>query len=82
MKTEVMRQRNIGVNFRNRLAEVVIWAPNAERVTLVLEQSEIEMVREDMGYWRLLTPELKPGMSYHIGLDGKQFSGYLFVATA
>ncbi len=68
-----MRQRNIGVNFRNRLAEVVVWAPDAERVTLVLDSGEIKMVREEFGYWRLLTPELKPGMSYQFGLGGKSF---------
>src|ERR1700744_1778201 len=68
-----MRKRNIGVNFRNRLAEVLVWAPNARRVTLVIESSEIDMVKEDFGYWGLLTPELKPGMPYRIGLDGKAF---------
>lgn len=68
-----MRQRNIGVNFRNRLAEVLVWAPNAERVMLVLEDAEIQMVQEEFGYWRLLTPALTPGMTYHIGMDGKPF---------
>ena len=42
-------------------------------VTLVLDSRQIEMVQEEFGYWRLLTPELKPGMPYQFGLDGKPF---------
>ena len=73
MKDGEIRQRNIGVNFKNGLAEVLIWAPNAERVALIVEKIEVDMVRQKLGYWKLLTPSLKPGMSYQIGLDGKAY---------
>lgn len=73
MRIGDIKKRNIGLNFRQGLAELLIWAPHCTRVTLVLEQKEIELEKEDFGYWRLSSAELQPGEHYRLGLDGKSF---------
>ena len=55
-----------GVRFR-------VWAPDRERVELVLEASgpAPELVRDAEGYWGAFVPELPVGALYRYRLDGE-----------
>ena len=54
-----------GVEFR-------VWAPNAERASVVLDEagSATAMEREDRGYHAITIAEARPGTRYRIALDG------------
>ena len=64
-------ERKIGVNFRADTAEILVWAPAAEKVTLIIPQLERrdELLREEHGYWGLQTSWLEEGMPYWFELQ-------------
>ncbi len=47
-----------------------LWAPNAQRVELVLDDESIEMSRKDKGYWRVARPT-HDGERYRYSIDGR-----------
>lgn len=48
-----------------------LWAPSAEQVHLVLEDTEFPMVAEGNGWYRLLSENAGSGMRYGFKIDGK-----------
>jgi maltooligosyltrehalose trehalohydrolase len=64
-----------GVNFRqDNTAEVVLWAPNADKAELLLveRQQILPLDKKEKGYWKLLSDEIKPGDRYKFLVDGKE----------
>lgn len=73
MKASICK-RLIGVNFNSDgLANVLVWAPFARSVNLILKESDaaLSLQPADKGYWTLNTMELKPGMDYGFSTDGQ-----------
>lgn len=72
MRAIDLKRRAIGVNFsKEQEAEVLLWAPLANQVDLILPDldKKIELNQEEYGYWSLTTTELKPGDHYLFGID-------------
>jgi maltooligosyltrehalose trehalohydrolase len=67
-------QRKIGVNFRNGNAEINIWAPDCQVVSLILAGKTLNLEKGKFGYWHLATTELKPGGAYYFGLEDKSLA--------
>ncbi len=64
-------KRTIGVNFNeDSLAEIVLWAPLAEKVEIKFDGKILPLHKAERGYWQLTTTELKPGMRYGFAIDG------------
>ncbi|MFW0718616.1 malto-oligosyltrehalose trehalohydrolase [Pedobacter sp. N23S346] len=60
-----IRKRKIGLNFNEKgTAEIYLWAPYASRVNLITNNSELDLIRKDFGYWYLETKALKDGDEY------------------
>lgn len=76
MKTEInVNERSTGVNFRpDNQAEVAVWAPLAKQVALRVagHTGVISLTQEELGYWCIMTDQIKPGDLYHIVIDGKK----------
>lgn len=67
-------KRSIGVNFNaSGQAEVCIWAPLQDNVELVLSgnKATIKLTKDDFGYWKTITHQLKDGDLYKVKL-GKE----------
>ena len=48
-----------------------VWAPGRQRVELLLTPpGRLTMERGEFGWWRMETPEIKPGSRYSFSLDG------------
>jgi len=58
--------RKIGVNFNEELAEILLWAPHANQVSLKISQTELTLplIKCDFGYWYLSTTELRVDQRY------------------
>jgi maltooligosyltrehalose trehalohydrolase len=68
-----VKRRNIGVNFRQRQAEIRLWAPFATRVSIKISTLEpIALMQENRGYWSLLTEKIKPNDKYWLMLNDDQ----------
>lgn len=68
-------QRNIGLNFNGQdLASVTVWAPKAQTVSLQLNDRKVALPLEKaaLGYWKLLTSQVKPGDNYFFLIDEKE----------
>lgn len=63
-----------GIKFiNNSEIYVVLWAPNATDVGLVLESGKsFDLQKQARGYHTLITDKLKPGDLYKFRLDGKK----------
>ncbi|HEY1006060.1 MAG TPA: malto-oligosyltrehalose trehalohydrolase [Sphingobacteriaceae bacterium] len=66
-------RRSVGVNFNeNGVAQVMVWAPLADRVALCVNGGgTYPLIREEYGYWVLETDRLRPGDTYRFDLDGQ-----------
>jgi maltooligosyltrehalose trehalohydrolase len=67
-----VNRRSLGVSFSARgEAEVLVWAPFATRLSLVLTESgeEISLEQESLGYWSCFITKLKPGDRYRYRLN-------------
>ncbi|MCF0057073.1 malto-oligosyltrehalose trehalohydrolase [Dyadobacter sp. CY356] len=67
------RTRTLGINFNNKgLANVVLWAPEADRVEILLFSSNIKipLISEEYGYWTLETDIILPGDQYKFIING------------
>ncbi len=65
-------KRKIGVSFNNnKQAEIVLWAPKANSVSIQLnnESVSLELKEEAYGYWTLTTDKIKPGDRYKFLLN-------------
>ena len=65
-------KRSIGVNFNKEgLAEVVLWAPDAEQAAILLteENRHINLEKSAYGYWRATTYEISEGTLYKFSLN-------------
>lgn len=61
-------KRKIGVNFKNNLAEIYLWAPQATLVRLIYGNQAANLERQSFGYWFLETDSLVAGMDYQFEL--------------
>lgn len=74
MKEIDVSKRTIGINFNEKNeAEIVVWSPTAELIALVYDDEQIELKKEDFGYWYALSTKLKPGSHYKFLLNGKPY---------
>ena len=62
-------KRTIGVNFEDGKATVVVWAPLAKEVGLVVNNDTIGLEKQQYGYWKTVTDKLRPGDRYQFSLD-------------
>ena len=46
-----------------------VWAPNANEVTLKLQDETIALEKQERGYWRTRVAKAKPGDDYFYILD-------------
>ncbi len=67
--------RKLGINFNKEgKAVIVLWAPSAEKIELILaNEKRLELVMKEVGYWQLITDEIKEGSFYRFLLDGAAF---------
>lgn len=63
--------RRIGVNFNEKQAEILLWAPGCSKVRLKIEElaMHIDLQQEEYGYWSLKTGLLQPGQHYFFELS-------------
>ena len=69
MNQAEVKQRTIGINFnKDGIAEVAIWAPLAENVAISLTHNKglVKLFRDEQGYWKSVTDQIKPGDLYKI----------------
>ena len=76
MNSTDVKKRSLGVNFSadDGTAEVLVWAPKAEKVELETGRTEDKIIalnKREHGYWHIQTNQLKPGESYQLILDGQ-----------
>ena len=67
-----VNRRSLGITFSARgEAEVLLWAPYADTVSLVLisRQEEIPLDKQEFGYWSCITSRIKPGDHYLLELN-------------
>lgn len=64
-------KRNIGVSINGDVADIVVWAPLKENVQLQVGEKTIALEKDEQGYWRTTTNELKPGDHYKFLVDGE-----------
>src|SRR6476660_6477818 len=73
MKEIDVTKRTIGINFNeHEEAEVVVWAPNAEQIAIASNGDQIELKREDFGYWTTITDKIKTGSHYKYLLNNME----------
>ncbi len=76
MITADVNRRSIGINFNKEgRAEVSIWAPLAEKVAVAVSEkkSTVTLIKDEFGYWKTVTDQVKPGDLYKIVLDEKEY---------
>jgi len=65
-------KRTIGLNITEEGKVMAnIWSPFAEKVSLVTKGEEIELTKQEFGYWQTLTDRLSEGSTYKIKIDDK-----------
>jgi maltooligosyltrehalose trehalohydrolase len=60
-----------GAEVTSKGVRFALWAPSAERVELVLDDTELSMGAEESGWYRLLSKDAQNGMRYGFKIDGK-----------
>jgi maltooligosyltrehalose trehalohydrolase len=71
-----VKKRSVGINFdETGRAEVSIWAPLAQNVAVALsgKKNTVTLTKDELGHWKTVTDEIKPGDIYKILLDEKEF---------
>ena len=64
-----VKQRSVGINFNQAgEAQVCVWAPLKKNVCIQSNQ-RIPLTKDEHGYWRTATNQIKPGDLYKIILD-------------
>ena len=75
MNSDILRKYQHGLHFNNEgHAEIVVWAPLAEKIELALQGSgkRLPLAKEELGYWKAGSSEIKPGDLYKIVIDGEK----------
>ncbi len=69
-----INQRTIGLNFKDGVAGLLVWAPKAEAVNLKVPSKSLTLPLEekDLGYWTLSTNAVTEGDDYLIELFGNE----------
>ncbi|MDB5249511.1 MAG: malto-oligosyltrehalose trehalohydrolase [Segetibacter sp.] len=73
MNQTQVKKRSIGINFNtDGKAEVAIWAPLAEKVAISLPENKrsVQLVKDEFGYWKTVTDQIKKNDLYKIALEG------------
>jgi maltooligosyltrehalose trehalohydrolase len=66
-------KRSIGVTFNNdKQAEVRVWAPLVNTISLSTGNIAYPLQQEAKGYWCLTTSKLQPGMSYGFVINDEE----------
>jgi len=75
MKEMNINRRSIGVNFNDEAkAEIAIWAPLQDNVSIVLaNDKKIALTKDEWGYWKTVTDQLQPGDLYKISMGDDTF---------
>lgn len=70
-----MRAKKIGINFKDFIAEVRVWAPHVSEVSIKLVDKNIDipLKKADLGYWELNTNQIVKGDNYKLVVEGKEF---------
>jgi maltooligosyltrehalose trehalohydrolase len=69
IKTEA---RTLGVNYLNDgSVSVVVWAPNAEKVEVVMHET-IALEKKEFGYWETVIAKFEEGTKYKIRVDNNE----------
>ncbi|RYZ29197.1 MAG: malto-oligosyltrehalose trehalohydrolase [Chitinophagaceae bacterium] len=72
MQTIDVSKRTIGVNITEEgKVSANVWSPFAEKVTLVTKDGEIELTKQEYGYWQTVTETVSEGATYKIKVDNK-----------
>ena len=70
-----VKKRSLGVTFNNRgEAEVRVWAPLKDQVEVVLRggDTSVPLEKDQYGFWKTSTDQIKPGDTYRFRIDGEQ----------
>lgn len=65
-------RRTIGINVEEGAASVNIWAPLAEKVTVVTNNEDIPLTKGTYGYWQSSSDKIKEGTRYKVKVDDQQ----------
>lgn len=74
-----LSKRSIGLNLHTSHAELLVWAPMAAEVSLLMQkhpQDPIRLQKLQHGYWQVSTSVPQPGDAYHLLIhqqDGQVF---------
>ena len=69
MSTIDLSKRRIGVNFNEQQSDVLVWAPQASGLSLLIgndPDQPLPLRQQEYGYWDLQTDQLKPGDRYEL----------------
>lgn len=73
MRKEIdLQRRTIGINFHNGEASIRIWSPTAESIEVKLEDKNIALAKDAIGYWTATTKEMLPGSLYKLVINYEQ----------
>lgn len=67
-------KRSIGITFPTaETAQVLVWAPKAEKAAVVLEDQKttLPLEKDKIGYWKTTTNQIRPGDLYRFVLNGE-----------
>ncbi|RZK39435.1 MAG: malto-oligosyltrehalose trehalohydrolase [Pedobacter sp.] len=64
VKEITITSRKIGVNFNDGLAEILVWAIEADQVNLITSEFKLALKSQDFGYWYAQTDLLSAGDPY------------------
>ncbi len=71
MNSITTNARTLGVNFNETgEASVVVWAPEAKTIDLLVADTRLALSQTELGYWELNSTSIKPGDLYQFLLDG------------
>lgn len=64
-------RRTIGLNFSNEGPEFRLWSPFAEKVEIVISDTEaLDCIRDDRGFWSARCNNIQQGEKYRVRLNG------------
>src|SRR5438876_537714 len=65
-------KQTIGVNVNDEgKASINIWAPKAEKLSIVFDNEELPPTKKELGYWYCSTDEIREGAKYKVKVDDK-----------
>jgi maltooligosyltrehalose trehalohydrolase len=66
-------KRGIGVSFNsNSIAEVIVWAPEANSIKLITADTQRALKKEKYGYWKCETDIIRRGSPYKFRINDKE----------